>query len=84
LADLPIRLTRHARERVDAGEVRAVWIEETIRGADRTSPDPRRPEVTLSFRTIAMFGGLVLRVAHRKGDGHIVVITAFFDRGAGR
>ncbi len=79
-----IRLTRHARERVDAGEVQAEWIAATIREADWTVPDPRYPGITRSFKSIAAFGGRVLRVAHRPDDGHILVVTAFFDRGAKR
>jgi len=80
----PVRLTGHARERVDAGEVRVEWIEATIHGADWTTPDPKRPGITRSFKSIAAFGGRILRVAHRPDDGHILVVTAFFDRGAKR
>ena len=79
-----IRLTRHARERVDAGEVEAEWIEAPIRVPDWTASDPRRPNVSLSFKAIAAFGGRVLRVAHRPDDAHILAVTAFFDRGAKR
>ena len=77
-----IRLSKHARERVDAGEVPLAWIEATIRQPTRTRPDPRRPGVTLSFRTISEFGNRVLRGAHRPDGADILVITAFFDRGA--
>jgi len=38
--------------------------------------------VTLSFRAIPEFGGRVLRVAHRSDGDDVLVITAFFDRGA--
>jgi hypothetical protein len=79
----PIRLARHAGERVDAGEVRAEWIEATIRAPDWTAPDVRRPAITL-FLAIAAFGRRVLRVAHRPDGVHILVVTACFDRGAKR
>ncbi len=78
----PYRLTRHARERVEAGEVQEAWIAETLAEPDRQGPDPRRPGITLSWRRIAAFGDRHLRVAHRDDNGHIIVITAFFDRGA--
>jgi len=77
-----IWLTRHARERVEAGEVQIAWIEETILRPTRTRPDPYRAAVTLSFRAIPEFGGRVLRVAHRSDGDDVLVITAFFDRGA--
>jgi hypothetical protein len=79
-----VRLTRHARERVDAGEVWLSWIEAAILHPDRVAPDPRRPSVILSFKRIDEFGGRILRVARRPDDGHMLVITAFFDRGAKR
>ena len=39
------RLTRHARERVDAGEVREDWIAEALAMPDRSSGDPDRKSV---------------------------------------
>lgn len=77
-----IRLSKHARERVDAGEVRWEWIEATILKPDRTRPDRRHPDVILSFHQIAEFGHRVLRVAHRRDGTDVLVSTAFFDRGA--
>lgn len=81
-AAAPLLLTRHVQERIEAGEVALRWIEATLAAPQRIAPDPRRPGVTLSWRPIAEFGDRILRVAHRPGDGHIVVITALFDRGA--
>jgi hypothetical protein len=78
----PVRLSTHAQERVNAGEVRLDWIEATVRHPAQTQPDPRRPSVTLSFRRIQEFGNRVLRVAHRLDGADVLVITAFFDRGA--
>jgi hypothetical protein len=83
-ATLPsgLRLTQHARERIDAGEVRADWIALALAEPDRREQDPARAELTRSYRRIAAFGGRVLRVVHRQDDDHILVVTAFFDRGA--
>lgn len=76
------RLTRHAAERVDAGEVEVAWIAATLDAPDRTAPDHRRPGITLNWRAIPEFGGRVLRVAHRPENGQLIVVTAFFDRGS--
>jgi hypothetical protein len=78
----PVRLSKHAQGRVDAGEVRLDWIEATIRHPAQTQPDPRRPGATLSFRRIQEFGNRTLRVAHRSDGTDVLIITAFFDRGA--
>lgn len=77
-----IWLTRHARERVEAGEVQVTWIEEAIPRPTWTRPDPNRASVTPSLKAIPEFGGRVLRVAHRRDGDDVLVITAFFDRGA--
>lgn len=77
-----IRLSRHARERVDAGEVLVAWIEMTVQHPAWSRPDPHRVGVTPSFRPIPAFGNRVLRVAHRADGSDVLVITAFFDRGA--
>ena len=77
-----IRLTQHAMARIDNGEVARAWIDATIAQPDWTRPDPCRAGVTLSFRAIREFGGRELRVAHRPDGADVLVITAFFDRGA--
>jgi hypothetical protein len=77
-----IKLTVHAQLRVQSGEVRLAWIEAALDRPGWTRPDPRRPGVTLSFRAIPEFAGRVLRVAHRPDGADVLVITAFFDRGA--
>ncbi len=76
------RLTRHARERVEAGEVLEAWIAETLAAPDWSGEDKLRPGVLRAWRLIPEFGGRVLRVAYRMEDGQMLVITAFFDRGA--
>ena len=77
-----IRLSRHARERVDAGEILREWIDLTIQHPAWIRPDPLRVGVTQSFRAIPEFGNRILRVAHRPDGTDVLVITAFFDRGA--
>lgn len=76
------RLTTHARQRIDAGEVQEAWIAEVLTQPEIERSDPTRPGVTLSWRRIAAAGGRSLRVAHRRDNDQILVITAFLDRGA--
>ncbi len=59
-----------------------MWIESAVLMPDRTTPDPGRPGVTLSFKAIPERGGRVLRVAHRPDGVDLLVLTAHFDRGA--
>jgi hypothetical protein len=75
-------LTRHARERVEAGEVQEAWIAATLAAPDRDEEDPLRPGIRRAWKRIEAFGGRALRVAYRQDGAVTVVITAFFDRGA--
>jgi hypothetical protein len=77
-----IKLTAHALERVENGEVARAWIDAAIARPEWSRPDPWRAGVTLSFRAILEFGGRILGVAHRPDGANVLVITAFFDRGA--
>jgi hypothetical protein len=77
-----IRLTRHARERVDAGEIKEEWIAVTVLAPTLTQRDARRPNITLAFRAIPESGGRILRVAFRAEGTDVAIVTAFFDRGA--
>ena len=77
-----IKLTLHAAERIQKFRLDAAWIEATITAPDWTRPDPDQPGVTRSFKAIAARGGRVLRVAHRPDGGDVLVLSAFFDRGA--
>jgi hypothetical protein len=72
----------HAQGNIQKRRIDAAWIEQTIAAPDWTRPDPRHPEVTRAYRSIEAFGGRVLRVAYRPDGADILVITAFFDRGA--
>jgi hypothetical protein len=79
-----IRLTKHAREAIDARKLDCAWIEAALHAPDFVDADPRHPERTRSFKAIAQCGGRVLRVVHRPEGNDIVVITVHFDRGARR
>lgn len=77
-----IKLSDHAMDAVTLRSLRMEWIVATLQAPDATRLDARRPGVTLSFKMIAEFGNRVLRVAHRADGTDVLVITAYFDRGA--
>ncbi|HUC17774.1 MAG TPA: DUF4258 domain-containing protein [Acetobacteraceae bacterium] len=77
-------LSIHAAEGLKVRNLQLDWIEHTIRAPERTGPDPRQPDLTRSYRVIPEAGGRVLRVVHRLHGDDILVVTAFFDRGARR
>jgi hypothetical protein len=79
-----ILFSRHAQEKLaDRPEIRSEWISETIAWPDWTQPDPD-PSLLRSFKTIPAFGGRVLRVVSRQNGADVIVVTAYFDRGARR
>jgi hypothetical protein len=77
-----IRLTIHAAQRERRYNLDRAWIEATVTAPDWTAPDPREPAVTRAFKMIPERGGRVLRVAHRPDGPDVLVLSAFFDRGA--
>jgi hypothetical protein len=79
-----IRLTKHAREAIDLRRIEFRWLEATLSSPDFVEIDPRHADRTRSYKAIAEYSGRVLRVVHRAEGDHIVIITAHFDRGAGR
>jgi hypothetical protein len=76
---MAIILTEHAGETVQKPAIAMSWVEATITAPDRAGPDPRHPERTRSYKTIAEFGSRVLRVVHRP-EGDDVVVTVHFER----
>jgi hypothetical protein len=80
---LKIILSVHAAEAIELRGIDPAWIEATISSPDRSEPDAR-PGRTRSFKAIVAFGGRTLRVVHRPADDGVMVITAYFDRGARR
>jgi hypothetical protein len=79
-----IVLTAHARERCLKRGVEPKWIERTLAEPDWVEPDPRDPEAKRWFKAGVAGDGRVLRVAGRLETNAVVVITAFFYRGARR
>jgi hypothetical protein len=79
-----IRLTLHAQEWIARRGLDVRWVEATVLQPDYSLPNPADPALTRSWRSIPEFGGRMLRVVHRPDGGDVVVITAYFDRGAKR
>ncbi|WP_429911223.1 DUF4258 domain-containing protein [Glycocaulis sp.] len=79
-----LRLTAHARERIEARGVKTEWIEAAVSHPDRTEPDPKDPDLVRYFKTLPEFNGRVLRVVSRQESGGYTIVTAFFDRGERR
>lgn len=77
-----IRFHPHAVIRIAERHLRPEWVEAAIIAPDWTAPDPDDPSVTRAFCAISQAHGRVLRVAHRRDGNDILVLTAFFDRGA--
>lgn len=78
-----LKPTHHAEIEMRRRAIRWDWIEATVSAPDWIEADAD-PMLTRSFRSIAEFGGRVLRVVHRPDGADTLVVTAFFDRGARR
>jgi hypothetical protein len=81
---MAIKLHDHAIRRITERQIRRAWVEATVTTPDWTAPDPDDPSVTRAFRAIPEVQGRILRVAHRPDGADVLVLTAFFDRGAKR
>jgi hypothetical protein len=77
-----IRLTTHAAEAMETRRIPLEWVEDTLLKPDWTKPDPRHPERTRAYKSIAAFGNRILRVVYRPDGADIVVITVHPDRDA--
>lgn len=77
-------LSVHAAEGLAVRKLHLEWLERTIQFPERTGPDPRDHTLIRSYRAIPEAGGRMLRVVHRAAGPDILVVTAFFDRGARR
>lgn len=77
-----IKLTAHAADMIEARGIALAWVETAIAQPDSRSQDPSDAALTRSYRAITEAGGRVLRVVHRPDGADVLVITAFFDRGA--
>ena len=78
-----IRLTKHAEQRATQRGLQLAWIEAAIAAPDWVSVD-EDPTLAHSFKAIAENGNRVLNVVHRSFGADIIVVTAYFDRGARR
>jgi len=77
-------LSVHAQGNIVKRDLDMRWVEQTVAAPELTAPDSADPTVTRAWRAIPERGGKMLRVAYRPVNGDILVITAFFDRGARR
>jgi hypothetical protein len=77
-------LTKHAQQNVARDGLDPAWVEATITRPQHTDRDPADATLTRAWRRIPQRGGRVLWVVFRPAGADIVVVTAFFDRGARR
>lgn len=77
-----IRLSRHAADMLAARAIDPEWVIVAVQRPDLRVADPADPMLTRSFRAVPEAGGKVLRVVHRRNGDDMLVVTAFFDRGA--
>ena len=77
-------LTTHAQQKVARFRLDMAWIAAAITGPQHTDRDPDDATLTRAWRRIPERGGRVWRVVFRLAGVDIVVVTAFFDRGARR
>jgi hypothetical protein len=81
---MEVRFTAHALKRLEDRAIEPDWAEAAIREPDWTESDPSDPEITRFFRVGLAGDNRILRVAGRLEEKVVVVVTAFFDRGARR
>jgi hypothetical protein len=77
-------LTKHAQQNIARDRLDPAWIAATITRPQHTDRDPKDATLTRAWRRIPERGGHALRVVFRPAGADIVVMTAFFDRGARR
>ena len=79
---MAVILSAHARRVATVRGIAVAWIETAVHAPGRVTPDPTDSALTRSFCRIPDYGGRVLRVVHRPYGPDILIVTAFFDRGA--
>ena len=77
-----LKLSKHITDEMGRRGILLSYIETALAAPDYVTPDPVRPELTRSFKTIPAFGNRVLRVVHRPDGADTFVVTAHWDRGA--
>ena len=79
-----VRLSKHTADEMQGRGITLPFIEAPLTSPDETEPDPVRPELTRSFKSIPEFGGRTLRVVHRPDGMDVFAVTAHWDRRARR
>ena len=75
-------LTAHAQTRMRSRQIKAQWVEATVREPLWTERDPQDRQIERRFRAIHEFGERILRVACIENESTIRVISVMFDRNA--
>jgi Domain of unknown function (DUF4258) len=76
--------TAHASQELARRQISDAWVERVVRGPAWVEGDPNDAGVQRRFGVVAEFGGRVLRVAVRESASEVLIVTAVFDRGAGK
>jgi hypothetical protein len=75
-------LSEHAKVVVAERAIQLAWIEMAIALPDASGQDPSDPTLAGIWKRISEADGRALRVVYRALDTDILIVTAFFDRGA--
>jgi hypothetical protein len=79
-----VRFIPHAEDALFERTIDRNWVMETLLSPERLEADPAYPSRMRAFRRIPQFGNRWLRVVYDTAPEELQVVTAFFDRGAGR
>ncbi|MGL5115836.1 MAG: DUF4258 domain-containing protein [Beijerinckiaceae bacterium] len=80
----PLKLTQHAAQMLLERNIELRWVIATIGEPDYLEPDPAHERRLRTFRRIPENGNRWLRVVYELTEGEPLLVTAFFDRNAGR
>ena len=80
----PYRLTEHARKTAAERGIPISWIEEVLFNPFSLESDKEDPSLRHALGRIPERGDRILRVIYNETVDPCAVITAFFDRKAGR
>lgn len=76
--------TPHAEQMLIERGIERDWVLETVRNPERVEADPSKTGRSRAFRRVPENDNRWLRVVFDGSEYEIVVVTVFFDRGAGR
>jgi hypothetical protein len=77
-------LTPHAELMLRERGIDRAWVLQTIHAPERSDADPAKAGRVRAFRRVPEYEGRWLRVVYEEAVDRTIVVTAFFDRGAGR